>query len=483
MTTRSIAARLGLMFGLAATVVLAILAVSLFLFQSYELQRHKREELSARLVIIERLSHQASDLKHWAYFRDKLADFTPEDGSLYFAVESADPRFRVGERFLDQATFDEHGEGFGNAILPNGQRYLTVAHVLPPEGDRPAVRLMVAAGQRDIESAEWLLAVGIVVLSLVAIAAVSATGWWIARRGLAPVDRLSEYARRLDARDLTLRLPADDLPTELDGLVVSLNEALARLQRAYEQLNAFNADVAHELRTPLGNMIGETQVTLSRARSTEALVSTLQSNLEELERLRNIINSMLFLARADRGETARDLVEVSLHEATTKSAEFMEMLMEDAGLELRIVGDARACVEQSLYARAITNLLDNALRHGAAGSTVHVDIADGPDAVSVTVRNQATLIPPDKLAHLFDRFYRADPSRTGSDQNHGLGLAIVKAVAQLHGGSVFAESRQGEVAIGLRLPRVPRTDPPSRPDRPAARAARDSALPSAQPSH
>jgi two-component system heavy metal sensor histidine kinase CusS len=295
------------------------------------------------------------------------------------------------------------------------------------------------------------------------------------------VDRLSEHARRLDVRDVTLRLPANDLPTELDGLVVSLNEALTRLQRAYEQLNAFNADVAHELRTPLGNLIGETQVTLSRARTTEEMEATLQSNLEELERLRNIVNSMLFLARADRGETARDLVEVSLNEATTHAAEFMEMLMEDAGLELRIRGDARACVEQSLYARAITNLLDNALRHGAAGSAVDVDIAEGPDAVTVTVRNQAAPIPPEKLAHLFDRFYRADPSRTGSDQSHGLGLAIVKAVAQLHGGSVFAQSRGGEVAIGLRLPRVTPAQSLARVDKPGRAGREPAQLP--QPSH
>ena len=481
MSTRSIAARLGLMFGLAATVVLAVLAVSLFLFQSYEMQRHNRDQLNARLVIVERLSLRATDHEHWAYFRDKLADFTPEDGSLYFLVESQDPRFRVGASFLDQAQFDGHAEGFGNATLPNGQRYLTLSHTLPAAGVRPAVQLIVAEGQRSIESAEWLLAVGIVVLSLVAIAAVSMLGWWIARRGLAPVDRLSAYARRLDARDLTLRLPADHLPTELEGLVMSLNEALARLQRAYEQLNAFNADVAHELRTPLGNMIGETQVTLARARSAEALESTLQSNLEELERLRNIVNSMLFLARADRGESARDLVEVSLREETTKAADFMDMVMEDAGMALQVEGDARARVEGSLYARAITNLLDNALRHGEPGGTIEVLIAETGDTVSVTVRNRAAPISREALDHLFDRFYRADPSRTGSDQNHGLGLAIVKAIAQLHGGTVFAMSKDGYVSVGLRFPRVTVPGPPARAERPASRPGRASKI-SPQPS-
>lgn len=465
MNTRSIAARLGLMFGLAATMVLAVLAVSLFLFQSYQMQRHNREQLHARLAIIERLAARAGDPEQWRHFRDELADFTPADGSLYFLVESQDPRYRVGSSFLDQARFDGQAQGLGNAVLANGQQYLTLSHPLPAAGERPPVQLIVAEGKREIQAAQWLLAAGIMVLSLLAVAAVSTLGWWIARRGLAPVDRLSAYARKLDVRDLTLRLPADHLPTELEGLVVSLNEALDRLQRAYEQLSAFNADVAHELRTPLGNMIGETQVTLTRARSSAALQSTLQSNLEELERLRNIVNAMLFLARADRGESARDLVEVSLREETTKAAEFMDMLMEDAGMSLRVEGDARARVEGSLYARAITNLLDNALRHGAPGGTIEVLITEAGETVSVSVRNRAAPLPREALEHLFDRFYRADPSRTGSDQNHGLGLAIVKAVAQLHGGTVFATCEEGHVCIGLRLPRVAREAPP-----PAARA-------------
>lgn len=482
MNTRSIAARLGLMFGLAATVVLAVLAVSLFLFQSYQMQRHNREQLHARLAIIERLAARADDPEQWRHFRDELADFAPADGSLYFLVESQDTRYRVGSGFLDQARFDGHAQGLGNAVLANGQQYLTLSHPLPAAGERPAVQLIVAEGKREIQAAQWLLAAGIMVLSLLAVAAVSTLGWWIARRGLAPVDRLSAYARKLDVRDLTLRLPADHLPTELEGLVVSLNEALDRLQRAYEQLSAFNADVAHELRTPLGNMIGETQVTLTRARSSAALQSTLQSNLEELERLRNIVNAMLFLARADRGESARDLVEVSLREETTKAAEFMDMLMEDAGMSLRVEGDARARVEGSLYARAITNLLDNALRHGAPGGTIEVFITEAGDAVSVSVRNRAAPIPREALDHLFDRFYRADPARTGSDQNHGLGLAIVKAVAQLHGGTVFATSEDGYVRIGLRLPRVAQEaspPPAARAGRRAGRAPRISPQPSA----
>ncbi|MFA7595685.1 MAG: histidine kinase dimerization/phospho-acceptor domain-containing protein, partial [Novosphingobium sp.] len=154
-----------------------------------------------------------------------------------------------------------------------------------------------------------MLAYGILFVSLLTIIAVSTLGWWIAGRGLAPVDRLSDHAQDLGEGDLALRLP-----TELEGLVLSLNAALERLQRSHQKLSDFNADVAHELRTPLTNLIGETQVALTRDRNTGDLTAVLQSNLEELERMRAIINDMLFLARADAGDIAGNLVLVDLAE-------------------------------------------------------------------------------------------------------------------------------------------------------------------------
>ncbi|MET0288763.1 MAG: heavy metal sensor histidine kinase [Pseudoxanthomonas sp.] len=477
--TRSIAKRLGLMFGLAATVVLSLLAVAIFLFQAHELQRHKRAELHARMTIIERLSHRATDAEDWGQFRQKLSDFTPDDGSLYFLSDSQDSRYRAGNDFLADATFHNGQDGYGEAVLSNGQRYMTYTHVMPPEGERPVVRLIVAAGLRELNAAEWLFAGGVLVLSVGAIGAVSALGWHIARRGLAPVDRLSVHARKLNARDLARRLPTDQLPEELEGLVSSLNDALSRLEQAYLQLSAFNADVAHELRTPLGNLIGETQVALSRARSADDLQGVLESNLEELDRLRNIVNSMLFLARADRGETAQDLVEVSLREESQRTVDFMEMLLEDADTQVEILGDARVCVERSLFTQALTNLLDNAVRHGEHGGTVYVRIDDGAATASVTVDSPGGPLTEHTLKHIFDRFYRADPARSNSTNSHGLGLAIVRAITQLHGGSVFVSSAAGRVLIGFQLPKgTPAPRVPVHHEEVAGTATASSSLPS-----
>jgi len=175
----------------------------------------------------------------------------------------------------------------------------------------------------------------------------------------------------------------------------------------------------------------------------------LQSNLEELERLRTIINDMLFLAQADRGIRADNLVRTSIAAEVSKSAEFLDMLIEDAGVTLQIEGDAVALIERSLFGRAITNLLYNAIQHGMPESAIHIRIDSIANGASIQVTNQGQSIAPQHLERLFDRFYRVDSSRTDSDSSHGLGLAIVKAVAAMHGGVTFAHSDQQLTTIGF----------------------------------
>lgn len=478
MKARSIAGRLALMFGMAAAVVSTVAGVALYAFQAAELQRHKRAELRGRITIVERMAVHYGDTDKWAKFTDKLSDFTPGDGSLRFIVESPDPRFAFGADFLEKAGTSWPLQGFGRAgadgqapltlsrLVPpqgegfaeakaDGHGYITLSRIIPALNERPQVRLTIALSRSDVDSALVALAIGVVLISALATLAVSGLGWLIARRSLAPVDRLSEHARRLGSGNLSLRLPDATLPSELEGLVLALNEALERLQKAYVKLSTFNADVAHELRTPLNNLIGGTQVALSRQRDAGEFKTVLQSNLEELERLRGIINDMLFLARADQGDLAQNLINVSLAEETRKSADFMEMLFEEAGASLRIEGDARAKAEQSLYRLAMTNLLDNAIRHGLAGGAVTVTIEDRGGDVAIGVSSPGDPIETDKLQRIFDRFYRVDPARSNSGDTHGLGLAIVKAIAQMHRGSVFAQCQNGTVRIGFTLAKSP----------------------------
>ena len=246
--------------------------------------------------------------------------------------------------------------------------------------------------------------------------------------------------------------PAVDLWIGIDSepYTHAFNGALDRLEAAYTRLDAFNADVAHELRTPLANLMGQTQVALSRPRDNAQLQDVMQSNLEELERLRAIVNDMLFLSRAGQGDIAMETRPVALADEVAAAGDFLEFLFEEAGLTLRIEGDATASIDPSLFRRALTNLLHNAVQHARPGTEVRVQLQGEDKGARIAVLNEGDGIAAEHLPLLFERFYRVDEAREyRGERHHGLGLSIVKAIAVLHGGDVFVASRDGLTTVGF----------------------------------
>jgi two-component system heavy metal sensor histidine kinase CusS len=228
-----------------------------------------------------------------------------------------------------------------------------------------------------------------------------------------------------------------------------------RLQRAYVQLEGFNADVAHELRTPLANVMGQTEVALSRERSSEALRETLVSNLEELQRLAALVNDMLFLSQSDRGAVARRGPAVSLAALVQQVVEFHEAPLAEAELGVQVDGDVQAAVDEPLFKRAVSNLLGNAIRFAEPRSRIVIRIApDATEQVLVTVQNVGPSIAPQHLTRLFDRFFRVEPARPDSQSHHGLGLAIVAAIARMHAGKTLVESDAQGTRVGFTLGRA-----------------------------
>lgn len=305
---------------------------------------------------------------------------------------------------------------------------------------------------RDAELGQrwaWIL-VGV---TLAAGALVAAGARWHVTRGLRPLRDLAAQTRAISARDLDRRLSLDDPAEELLPWIEQFNAMMDRLQRAVQQIEAFNADVAHELRTPLATLIGETEVALSRQRDAASLQDTLASNLEEMQRLSALVNDMLFLSQADRGAVARRGERVSLADLARQVCEFHEATLEDAGVGLRIDGDAQLAVDAPLVKRALSNLVGNATRFAARGSTVVVAIAPEADGqFSVQVENVGDPIAPEHLSRLFDRFFRVDSARCCEDaQHHGLGLAIVAAIARMHAGRTLAQSGAGATRVGFTL--------------------------------
>ena len=290
-------------------------------------------------------------------------------------------------------------------------------------------------------------------VTLAAGALVASGARWHVRHGLSPLRELAAQTRAISARDLDRRLALADPAEELLPWIEQFNALMQRLEGAYAQLEGFNADVAHELRTPLATLIGQTELALSRERSVDSLRDTLVSNLEEMQRLAGMVNDMLFLSQADRGAVARRGGPVSLAELAQQVVEFHEATLEDAGLALSVQGDVTAAVDEPLFKRALSNLLGNATRFARRGSTVLIHIARRADGqVQVVVQNNGEPIDAQSVPRLFDRFFRADASRcSDGETHHGLGLAIVAAIARMHDGHTVAESQGGFTSVGFTL--------------------------------
>jgi two-component system heavy metal sensor histidine kinase CusS len=453
----SIANRLVLMFALGALATFTLIDAALYGVLQREMTRHQDYELATNMQGIRYGMERFGDSEHWPRIQAKLDAITPNDGSLRFWVLSDDPRFQYGKGVAQMERVTQGQDGRGELVLPSDEKsYRTLSQRITAFGDRPPVRLIIGLETAPYEHTVHTFLVALASLSLVAVALVMLLGWWIARIGLRPLQRLSAEARALHPKELSQRLHAEKLPVELEDLAVAFNGALGRLEEAYHQLEAFNADVAHELRTPLANMIGGTQVALARRRSAAEFTDALQSNLEELERLRQIVNDMLFLARADQGEAATGLAEAGLAHEVEMTIEFFEPLLDETGMVVDVEGElqARAMINTSLFRRALSNMLQNAIDHSAPGAHLAVTITRRARSIWVSVTNPGVTIPGVHLPRLFDRFYRVDTSRhdQGPLHGHGLGLAIVKAVASMHGGAVAASSDEGVTTIAFSVP-------------------------------
>jgi two-component system heavy metal sensor histidine kinase CusS len=453
----SITARLVAMFAAATLVTLALIGIALYMVLQRELIRHQDEELSTNLQNMQYSIQRANTLERWGRVQAKMDTLTPLDGRFRYWVLSDDPRFQYGSGLAAMENMFRNDDGTGTIVLPKAASPLrTMSRDIEPLQDRPAVRLIVGSDTGPIRRTLHTFVSALAALCLATMLAVMLIGYWIAGVSLRPLKRLSVEARALRPKAHPQRLQAAHLPIELADFAVAFNGAIGRLEDAYRQLEAFNADVAHELRTPLANLIGGTQVALSRPRHVAELEEILQSNLEELEQLRLIINDMLFLARADQGEVATGLVRTKLAEEVRKTIDFYEVLLDDLGASVEIAGDvdAEAPIETSLFRRALSNLLQNAIEHSAAGARISVEIKRGTHHVWVCVSNPGEPIADTHVRRLFDRFYRVDAARNlpGRPHGHGLGLAIVKAVATMHSGGVSASSAAGLTSIGFSVP-------------------------------
>ncbi len=272
-------------------------------------------------------------------------------------------------------------------------------------------------------------------------------GYPVARHGIRPVEGMAMTARRISSTNLRERIRAEGYPLELASLAGTFNEMLDRLEESFERISRFSADIAHDLRTPVNNIRGETEVALARARTIDEYREVLESCLEEAVRLSELISDLLFLARAESPLTHLHREAVDVSELLDDMREYYEASVVENQVSLATFPSKTplmAELDRKLVQRAVGNLISNALAHTPPGGSIRLGANAENGSVRIDVSDTGTGIPADALPRVFDRFFRVDTSRAQASGGTGLGLAIVQSIMTLHGGKVEIESQLGQ---------------------------------------
>ncbi|WP_285229504.1 heavy metal sensor histidine kinase [Pseudomonas fluorescens] len=444
----SLASRLALLFA-ACTAVVSLLAGVLF---------NRASEAHFIELDQQLLDGKLVTLRNVLQGVDTLSLFTQREGQLREELRhQPDLALRIsameGQHWFDSAPDITLPSNAGlHSLQSTGTDYRVYnAPLVAGKTSSPQLSLIldITHHQHFLERMQRLiwLTVGLSAL------ATALLGAWAARSGLRPLRRMSEVAAGVSVHSLTQRLPQEQMPPELAELAQAFNAMLGRLDDAFQRLSAFSADIAHELRTPLSNLLTHTQVILTQPRPLEDYREALHSNLEELQWMAQLVNDMLYLAKADHGLLIPKREPLVLADEADALLEFFAPLAEDAQVNMTRKGSAGTLGDRSMLRRALSNLLDNALRFTPQGGEVSVRIVDETQGVKLSVENTGEGIPQTLLPRLFDRFYRADPARhEGSSEHAGLGLAITQSIVRAHGGTIRCESGAGWTRFVIELP-------------------------------
>lgn len=345
-----------------------------------------------------------------------LASLTSTEGTYHTIVSRSGKRFEVLTARVANDDANEAG------------RFIQVAI------DRDSERNVLAQYR---ERMWFVLSLSLVLCSLI--------GYAIARGAMRPIKKIGYSAERVGSSTLHERIATRGLPEELLRLAETFNNMLDRLQESFARVSQFSDDVAHELRTPINNLRGEMEVALGKVRSNEDYHEILGSCLEEAARISRVIESLLFLARAENAREPFQREKIDVGKELAAVQEFYEAAAAEAGIDLRLslAADLGARVDRTLFQQAVGNLVSNAISHTPTGGSVQITAHADPIWLYVGVADTGCGISTEHLPRVFDRFYRVDRARSGSHRNVGLGLALVKSIVARHGGRIEIDSEVG----------------------------------------
>lgn len=455
----SLTLRLALVFALLAFVSLTALGVALYRDLERELIRRDDAALVTR---IDQLRTFLNDSNTMELIRSKPALFQNMLGNrealLTIGTPGEPPLLVVNPGNLQMPDLPptplDHPLNLSDVQhLPtfNGVPFSALAATID-SGDQGKLQVLAARLMTERTAVLASYRLNVYLFASVAAILLALSGYVLVHRGLLPVRRLARHARGIDVGNLNERLDSQGAPRELLPMIDAFNAMLDRLGKGFVQLGQVSTDMAHELRTPINNLLGETQVALQQNRSIEAYQQLLASNVEELERLARMLDNMLFLARTDPSSALSQRQELDAAEEMERMADYFEGLAADAGMHIDARGSGSIWAEPMLLRRAMANLCSNAIKYGAPDTPLQILATPSADGIRLQVRNHGQTIPAEHLPRLFERFYRVDQSRERSTQSNGLGLSIVATIMQLHNGAYSVSSANGVTCFELFFP-------------------------------
>jgi len=306
--------------------------------------------------------------------------------------------------------------------------------------------IQVGTSLRSVEEMLHRLLLVLLVSLPAALAVALGGGWFLAGRALRPVEAITQAARRIAAGDLTQRLTVAHSPDEIGRLAATFNNMIARLEASFRQVRQFSADASHELRTPLTVMKGETELALRRARPAEDYKLVMESTLEEIDRMAQIVDELLFLSRADLGEVRIESQPVRLDALVEDIQRQAVVLGQEQEIQVMVGSVALVQVQgdELRLRELLLNLVDNAVKYSRPGGKVEIALARYAGMARLSVTDQGIGISVEAQTRIFDRFYRTDDARAHAKKGTGLGLSICKWIVEAHHGRIEVQSKAGE---------------------------------------
>lgn len=367
---------------------------------------------------------------------------------------------RLGNRTMDGAVFA--GEGIGgyserSTSVSDGTAVIHASRQHSLNGNIILIRL--AYSQQPIwDHLKDFLSTILLILPLTLTGA-GIAGYMMADRALDPIGKMARRAEQITTERLHDRLPIEN-NDELGHLAGVFNQMLSRIEQSFEQLRRFTADASHELRTPLAAIRSVGEVGLQKDSSPEEYRDTIGSMLEEINRLTNLVDSLLTLSRADAGQILMKVEVFSVADIVQEAADLLDVLIEEKQLKFHLETDKNAFVrgDRMILRQASVNILHNAVKFTPAGGSISARVCCEGSRVVLSVTDNGPGIPTEHLAKVFDRFYRVDPARSGENKGAGLGLSIAQWAASAHDGEIGLSSAPGGgCTFWIRLPVVSST--------------------------